>query len=518
MKIKLPIIIAGLFLITSQITTAQNTFLKTYGGLNNDYCTYVQQTSDGGYIMAGYTNNFGAGSMEDIYLVRTNSTGDTLWTKTYGGTGQERAYAVAQTSDGGFIITGYTNSFGVVNADVYLIRTDGNGNTVWSKTYGGDGLDFGYAVKQTSDGGFIVAGSTDLGSANGSLYLLKIRSNGDTLFTKVIGGTGIDRASAIRQTTDGGFIIGGYTSSFGAGGNDFYLLKTTSAGNISWEKTYGGANSDQGNDVQQTSDGGYIFAGNSMSFGAGAYDVYLIKTDANGVATWSKTYGGVNSEYGNAVQQTIDGGYIIAGYSASFPGDYLIKTDAAGNPLWTKTIGGPVFDWGNSMQQTIDGGFIIGGYTMSFGAGNMDLSLIKTDANGNISCSEVTPATITAPAATQTGSPISQVTSGGQVRTPATVGHSGGTVSTVCFTTAVNEQTAGNSIAVAPNPFNREIIIRGTKENETLLVSDFAGRIILQQPADSGETRINSENILPGVYVISIVGGNTNKSYKVVKY
>ncbi len=518
MKIKFTIIVAALFLILYLSASAQNAFLKTYGGINNDYCTYVQQTTDGGYIMAGYTNNFGAGSFDDIYLVRINSIGDTLWTKTYGGAGQERAYAVEQISDGGFIITGYTDSFGVVNDDVYLIRIDANGNTVWSKTYGGDGLDFGYAVKQTSDGGFIVAGSTDLGSANGSLYLLRIGSEGDTIFTKVIGGSGIDRASAVCQTTDGGFIIGGYTSSYGAGGNDFYLLKTTSSGIISWEKTYGGANSDQGNDVQQTTDGGYIFVGNSMSFGAGANDVYLIKTDANGIPAWSKTYGGVNSEYGNSVQQTSNGGYMVAGYSASFAGDYLIKTDAVGNPVWTKAIGGTVFDWGNSMQQTSDGGFVIGGYTMSFGSGNMDISLIKTDADGNISCSEVTPATITAVAATQTGSPTSLVSYGGQMRTPSTVSHSGGNVSTVCFTTGINEQTPGNSITISPNPFNKEIVIIGTHENETLVLSDFAGKIIIQLTSDSGETRINTENISPGAYVLSIVAGNTNKSYKIIKY
>ena len=266
-------IIVLLMIFACKTSTAQIMFQKTYGGVNNDYGTYVQQTSDSGYIMTGYTNNFGAGAFDDIYLIRTKQNGDTIWTKTYGGSGMERSYAVQQTSDGGFIITGFTDSFGAGNDDIYLIRTDANGTTTWSKTYGGSGLDIGYAVRQTSDGGFIVAGVTDLGTGNGDLYFIKTKANGDTLFTKIIGGTGIDRASSIEETTDGSFIIGGYTTSFGAGGNDFYLLKLAANGSLLWSKTYGGTESDMGSFVRQTSDGGYIFVGNTMSFGAGAYDV-----------------------------------------------------------------------------------------------------------------------------------------------------------------------------------------------------------------------------------------------------
>ncbi len=166
----------------------------------------------------------------------------------------------------------------------------------------------------------------------------------DTLWTKAFGGTNEDYGRSVQETSDGGYIIAGYTKSFGAGSYDVYLIKTDANGDTTWTKTYGGSNIDQGYSVEQTSDGGYIIAGNSKSFGAGLDDVYLIKTDANGDTTWTKTYGGSNIDQGYSVEQTSDGGYIIAGYTKSFGAGsydvYLIKTDANGDTTWTKTYGG----------------------------------------------------------------------------------------------------------------------------------------------------------------------------------
>jgi len=312
-------------------------FAKTYGVALWELAYSVQQTSDGGYILASYTYSFG-----DIFLIKTDMKGNKIWAKIYGGASDDTAFSVQQTSDGGYMLAGVTRSFGAGGYDALLIKTDASGNVQWAKTYGGTSGDYAYSVQQTSDGGYIVVG---------------------------------------------------YTNSFGAGDYDIFLIKTDASGNVQWAKTYGGTSGDYAYSVQQTSDGGYIVAGTTWSFGAGYYDIFLIKTDASGNVQWAKTYGGTDYDWAYSVQQTSDGGYIVAGYTQSFgAGDYdifLIKTDANGNISWAKTYGGTDYDWAYSVQQTSDGGYIVAGYTASFGAFG-DIFLIKTDANGNIgSCSIV---------------------------------------------------------------------------------------------------------------------------------
>ncbi len=256
-------------------------FAKAYGGANWDYAYSVQQTSDGGYIVVGSTASFGAGE-ENIFLIKTDANGNIIWAKTYGGTEYDRAYSVQQTSDGGYIVAGYTFSFGA-GSDVFLIKTDANGNVIWAKTYGGTNWDEAFSVQQTSDGGYIVAGYTgSFGAGGGDIFLMKTDANGNLQWAKTFGGTGWDEAFSVQQTSDGGYIVAGRTSSFGAGFYNAFLVKTDANGNIQWAKTYGGTGFDYAYSVQQTSDGGYIVAGRTSSFGAGSVDIFLIKTDANG--------------------------------------------------------------------------------------------------------------------------------------------------------------------------------------------------------------------------------------------
>jgi hypothetical protein len=296
-------------------------------------------------------------------------------------------------------------SFGAGNRDIFLIKTDANGNIIWSKTYGGTYWDWAESVQQTSDGGYIVAGGTESFGAGG-VFLIKTDANGNIIWAKTYGGS---VASSVQQTSDGGYIVAGETYSFGAGSGDIFLIKTDANGNIIWSKTYGGTCCDGAYSVQQTSDGGYIVAGGTTSFGAGYDDIFLIKTDANGNIIWAKTYGGTHNDWAYSVQQTSDGGYIVAGWTNSFGAGwvdiFLIKTDANGNIQWAKTYGGISWEGTFSVQHTSDGGYIVAGYTYSFGAGGLDIFLIKTDANGNIgSCSivgNVTP-TVTTPSPTVT--------------------------------------------------------------------------------------------------------------------
>jgi len=376
----------GLFVSVSMFANGPDTlWTLTLGESSEDRGRSVQQTTDGGYIITGYTCSYGAGSY-DVYLIKTDSLGDTLWTRTFGGSASDVGYSVQQTTDGGYIIAGITYSYGAGYADVWLIKTDLLGNTLWTRTYGGSDWDEAYSVQQTTDGGYIIAGYTkSYGAGDRDVYLIKTDSLGDTLWTRTYGGSDWDEAYSVQQTTDGGYIIAGITYSYGAGYADVWLIKTDLLGNTLWTRTFGGSSSSDGAySVQQTTDGGYIIAGFIWKTGDNLRDVYLIKTDAKGNVQWVKTFGGRKDDVGNSVQQTKDGGYLIAGktnsYGAGYADVWLIKTDLLGNTLWTRTYGGSDWDEAYSVQQTTDGGYIIAGYTKSYGAGDRDVYLVRTSA------------------------------------------------------------------------------------------------------------------------------------------
>jgi hypothetical protein len=376
----LALLLVGLGVGKSVVQAPSWEWFKTFGGSEDDSGSSVQQTSDGGFILVGTTTSFGAGGF-DVWLIKTDADGNKLWEKTFGGIRDDRGHSVQQTSDGGFILLGWTESFDAREADVWLIKTDASGNIEWDRTFGGSDRDKGSSVQQTSDGGFILVGYTEsFGAGWADVWLIKTDADGNKLWEKTFGGSGLDSGSSVQQTSDGGFIIVGYTTSFGAGGFDVWLIKTDADGNKLWEKTFGGSRRDWGSSVQQTSDGGFIIVGYTTSFGAG--DVWLIKTDANGNKQWDRTFGGSDWDEGWSVQQTSDGGFIIVGWTWSFgaggPDVWLIKTDANGNKQWDRTFGGSDWDWGFSVQQTSDGGFIIVGSTESFGAGEGDVLLIKS--------------------------------------------------------------------------------------------------------------------------------------------
>ncbi|HOQ40376.1 MAG TPA: hypothetical protein PK561_08220, partial [Fervidobacterium sp.] len=212
-----------------------------------------------------------------------NSDGSLAWEKTFGGSGEDQAASIQQTTDGGYIVAGYTYSFGVGNSDIYVLKLNSDGSLAWEKTFGGSGEDYTYSIQQTTDGGYIVAGWTNsFGVGNSDVYVLKLNSDGSLEWQKTFGGNGEDQATSIQQTTDGGYIVAGGTTSFGAGNYDVYVLKLNSDGSLAWQKTSGGNGGDWALSIQQTTDEGYIVAGYTNSFGSGDYDVYILKLDSNG--------------------------------------------------------------------------------------------------------------------------------------------------------------------------------------------------------------------------------------------
>ncbi len=498
--------------IYAQIANAQVTFQKTFGGTGTDLAHAVQLTADGGYIVAGYTFSFGAGN-RDVVLVRLDELGNTVWSKIYGENNADYGWTVDQASDGGFIVGAHSESYGAGSHDVMLIKTDGNGNINWVKYYGGSSADGAYSMQQTADGGFIVAAHTNsFGAGVHDLYLIKTDENGDTLWTKTYGASSQDYLQGVYQTADGGYIAAAYSAGFGAGSNDFYLVRANNSGDTLWTNSYGGSGSDVGYSVQQTTDGGFIVAGYTTSFGAGNNDVYLIKLDPNGNVLWAKTYGGSGADYSFSVRQTADGGFVVAGQTFSFGsnGDaYLIRTDNNGNHLWSYAYGGNGEDKAWSVKQAGDGGYVIAGYTNSFGEGNQDIYIIKTDADGNSGCNQMLAPTITGDAATLISKTLTSVSSGaiesaaGNIQISTTI-----TENLLCQTVTgiPEEKIEDQEFQLYPHPFKTQTKIKiGNIEKYpgglTLLIFDILGRQVQRiDNIHSAEIVISRGTLPAGVY------------------
>jgi len=394
--------------VTASIPVPDTEWETAIGGSGFDYADSVQQAADGGYIVVGTT--FSNDNGGDCYVAKTDASGNVEWEKALGGSEHESGRAVARTTDGGYIIAGKTASYGTAG-DFYVVKADASGNVEWENNFGGSSFEEAFAVQQTADGGYILVGDTNsYGAGQSDAYLVKTDASGNLIWDMALGAAGFDHGYAAEQTTDGGYIIAGTTTSYGAGG-DFYLVKADASGNLEWEKTFGGSDFDCAFDVTQTTDGGYILVGETLSFGAGSYDFYVVKTDASGNAEWEKTYGGSEWDDGLSIEQTTDGGYIIAGNSgsSSVNGDgYVVKTDASGNIEWEKTVGGSEYDCAHAIKQTADGGYIVAGETYSYGATEGDALLVKVSAWSNTPAGEnvtvsLESSTITFPEVSESG-------------------------------------------------------------------------------------------------------------------
>jgi hypothetical protein len=378
---------AALFLASS--AAAVERWTKTYGGASDDRAWSGMQNPDGSYIAAGRTESFGAGD-KDFWFLKLNTAGDTVWARTYGTAGDERGSTVQPTQDGGYILAGV--SLSGTDGDIWVIKTDAVGDTQWTRRYAGGNDQMGYMAMPTWDGGYIISGSTHaFGAGSEDVYLIKTNSTGDTLWTRTYGGTDYEMGYA-QPTPDNGYIIWGATASSGAGSTDVSILKTDSVGNTIWMKTYGGTDRDEGSQLRLTGDGGYIVAAYTWNRGAGQSDAWLMKLNASGDTLWTRTYGGTDYDEAYCLATTADGGYILSGQTRSFgAGDediWLIKTNGSGDTLWTRTFGGPNTEMAIGLEQTLDGGYVIVGYTKSFGAGDYDVYVIKTDANGSLAVEE----------------------------------------------------------------------------------------------------------------------------------
>ncbi len=377
------VLILFLFVVKcNKIVEDSSRWQRTFGGSEDDWGNSITMTDDFGYVLTGKTFSYGAGN-GDVWLIKTDSIGTKVFSKVFGGNEEDWGNWIEKTNDNGFIIAGVTKSYGNGSYDVYLIKTDGEGNKVFSKTFGDVEEDLGYCVKQTIDGGYIVVGGTkSFGSGSYDVYLVKTDANGNKIWQKTFGGSYEDWGYSVCQLNDGGYIISGFTSSFGSGMGDVWIIRTDSLGNKKWDKTFGDNQDDGGVDIKVTADNGFIIAG---VHGSNSGDVWIIKTDSLGNKQWDKKFGGSNQDGATSID-IINNEYIVTGMTMSYGsgnGDlWLIKIDSNGNKIWDRTFGGGEQDGGTSVKKTDDGGFIITGMTKSYGEGKSDVWLIKTDSEG----------------------------------------------------------------------------------------------------------------------------------------
>lgn len=360
----------------------------SFGGPRREAAWSVAHTSDGGSVVAGWTESFG-GKWTDAWILKLRGDGSIQWQKAYG-KDWEQAASVQQTSDGGYIVAAQTYSFGAGGMDYWILKLDEKGNIQWQRTYGGGADDQAVSILETRDGGYIAAGETkSFGAGNWDVWVLKLDKDGAILWQKSYGGEELDMSSAepVHQTSDGGYVLTGRTKSFGAGGSDAWAVKLDKDGAILWQKTYGGSADEYARSIKETPDGGYIVAGYTESFGAGAMDIWVLKLDRKGNLQWEKTYGGPEPDVTYSIQKTLDGGYVLAGETESFGagnGDaWVLKLTGDGTIQWQKTYGGKAWDGAVSIRQT-SGGYVAAGETETYGAGKLDYWVLKLDGTGNI--------------------------------------------------------------------------------------------------------------------------------------
>jgi hypothetical protein len=484
---------------------------KNYGGTNAETVRSITLTSDNGYILIGDTNsndtnvtgNHGNG---DCWVVKIDQNGILQWQKTLGGSFTDQAANIKQTPDGGYILaaTTYSHDGDITSnhgtADYWVVKLSSTGAIEWQKTLGGSVADQAKSIALTNDGGYIVSGLSQ--SNDGDLtfnhglndyWIVKLDANGTILWQKSYGSTGNEEANDIKQTTDGGYIIAGITTddvngdvTQNYGQLDFWVVKTNMSGTIEWQKSYGGNNTDRAYSIQQTLDNGFIVTGgvqslNGLAAGNHGYsDFWVIKLDELGNIQWKKTFGGTNYDEAYHIIQTNDGNYIVIGNTSSTNGDvianhgttdgWILKLDATGSILWQKSVGGTLGDYAKEIKQTPDNGYIIAGYGNSTDGdatqnyGNTDFWIVK-----------LSPDTLS------------------------------------------NPKSEINTLTLFPNPVNNLLNLQTPNDIliDKIKIIDLTGKVMLEQTDNSHQ--LNTQNLASGMYLLQAFSGENKYTTKFIK-
>jgi hypothetical protein len=390
MKNRVILIFALIILASPLSALAQgksSTFQYAFGGAKRDILYATMETGDKGFLSIGYTESFGAGNF-DMYLIKSDSAGKLEWSKTYGGPKEDYGRSMVKSSDGkGYLLLGYSNSFSDNSYfDIYLVKIDLKGDTLWSQYYGLDRSEYGYSVIATKEGGYMILGeviNNINGEKNADIMLVKISSEGVFEWSKIYGGNLTDYLYTIEQLADGSYLMGGETNSFGKGEWDFLAVRIDEAGKLILAKTYGALLTDFGRFATSTPDGGMLVGGNSFNFGVGDMDFVLVKTNGKGEVEWSQSYGEIGSDYMLDIKK-MPVGYIISGYTNSFGSKvedvFIMYIKEDGKVIWSKTIGGDYGDYGVNVLPTSDNGIFVTGNTKSFDVQSDDCFIAKIES------------------------------------------------------------------------------------------------------------------------------------------
>ncbi|MBC7643246.1 MAG: T9SS type A sorting domain-containing protein [Flavobacterium sp.] len=482
---------------------------KSFGGSQDDEATSICQTTDGGYITVGNTNsNDGDVTMihgaSDYWVVKTDNSGNIEWQKTYGGSDSESARTILQTTDGGYLINGYSFSAdGDVNGngggnDCWILKINSTGAIQWQQRFAGANgsnylsSDYSYSIAVTNDNGCILTGGSD-SPGNYVLLVVKLASNGTIEWQKyiedVLGGGGV--GYSIIQTADGNYVIAGNANN-SVSSNQYFIFKLSASGtNILWKKTYGGFSgyfdNNTAKSIRQTTDGGFIVAGSinatdgDVTGNHGGYDYWVLRLDSDGNLMWQKTLGGSADDYANSIIQTNDGNYVVAGYSSSTDGDitgnhggedyWVVKLDTTGVILWQQSYGGSGTEDANDIKQTADGGYIMAGYSsvlidgdVTVNHGSLDFWVVKLSAD---------------------------------------------TLGTFSF--------GANELKIFPNPTTSMVTLQSNSNMmfDKITVADLTGKTIIEQTQNTNQ--INVEKLASGMYILQAFSGEEKWVSKFVK-
>lgn len=427
------------------VVFGQEGWLKVFGGKTSDTGRAIAATSDSGYVLIGTTHRSWGGEVsgdDDILVIKTNELGNVEWKKTYGGSKDESGQSIAITADGGYVLTGHTDSndghFWGMNKggqDIFVIKLDAEGVVEWKKLIGGSKLDESLSITASDNGDLFLTGYTESNDGdfatmlrgNRDIIVIKLDERGDVQLKRTYGGSSLDNGNNIASTPDGGSVLTGMFFSddgdfngMNQGRWDIFIFKLDERGDVQWKKTIGGRDWDEGCSIAIAADSGYVLTGRTFSndgdfkgLPKGWADIFVIKLDMRGNVQWQKSIGGSSTDEGYSITTTVAGGYVLSGRTSSNDGDFtgmnkdlydifIIKLDPRGDVQWSKTFGGSAWDEGYSVSRTPHGGFVLTGLTSSddgdfdgMNIGSYDVFVIKLDSNGIInSTTSVTDAPI----------------------------------------------------------------------------------------------------------------------------